>query len=202
MSFSIELMPTNHLKAASQSLAEAFMSDPLQTYVFPNEEERMEKSPDHFAAILHYGLQFGEVYSSKNAEGAVVWLRPGATDVTPQKAELGGLLQLPHLLGEQATDRFLRVMDYLEPYHKDDAAVQHWYMMVVGVALAFQGTGLGKALLEPVLTKARLQHTPLYLETAEASNIPFYTKLGFKVVRKLREPVSRLTLCTFQLDHH
>jgi len=94
MNHSIELIPENNLKAASKSLARAFMNDPLQTNVFPDEEERKKKSPLHFGAILKYGLKFGEVYASNNGKGAIVWLRPGETVLTAEKAEQGGLGEL------------------------------------------------------------------------------------------------------------
>jgi ribosomal protein S18 acetylase RimI-like enzyme len=177
------------------------MKDPLQIYTFPDEEERRQKSPDHFAAILRYGLLFGEVYSSNNMEGAVVWLKPGQTEVTPEKAAQGSLTELPQLLGEEAATRFFSVLEYIEPYHQQDAPEPHWYTMVVGVDPAFARKGIGTALLQPVLDKARQNRQPVYLETAQPDNIGFYTKLGFSVVRELKEPVSGLALWTFKLDH-
>jgi ribosomal protein S18 acetylase RimI-like enzyme len=201
MSHSIQIMQENALKAVAQSLTDAFMNDPLQTYVFPDIEERKEKSPDHFAAILQYGLHFGEVYMSENAEGAVVWLAPGETEITPEKAEKSGLVNLPHVMGEAATERFFSVMDFLDPFHKEDMAQPHWYTMVIGVAPSFHRLGMGKALMEPVMIKARLQHTPIYLETAEPSNINFYQKLGFRIVRQLTDPSSNLKLWTFRIDN-
>jgi hypothetical protein len=96
----------HQVAAVSESLANAFMSDPLQTYTFPDEKERRQKSPDHFNAFLQFGLKFGEVYVSENSEGAVVWLRPNETDITPEKAEQGGLTKLPEILGEDAATGF------------------------------------------------------------------------------------------------
>jgi ribosomal protein S18 acetylase RimI-like enzyme len=200
MSHLIQLMQGSSIAAASESLADAFMKDPLQTYVFPIEEERKRKSPEHFAAILRYGLMYGEVYTTNNSKGAVVWLRPGETDVTSDKAEKGGLGKLPEVLGEEPTKRFFSVLDFLEPYHKRDANESHWYTMVIGVAPSDHGTGMGRSLMKPVIDKARSKQTPIYLETAEPSNISFYTKLGFSVIRELTEPDSGLKLWTFSLD--
>ncbi len=200
MNHSIQPMSESHLKNAADSLAQAFMKDPLQTYVFPNEEERKEKSSGHFAAFLQYGIMFGEVYTTENSEGAIVWLRPEETDVTPEKAEKGGLGRLPEILGEEPTSRFFSVMDFLDPYHKQDASESHWYTMVIGVAPSFHGLGMGKALMKPVIDKARLTKVPIYLETAEPTNVSFYKGLGFRVVRELTEPVSGLKLWTFRLD--
>lgn len=200
MSHLIQRMQESSITTASDSLAGAFMKDPLQTYVFPNEDERKKKSPGHFAAILQYGLMFGEVYTTINSEGAVVWLGPGETDVTPDKAEKGGLGKLSEILGEAPANRFFSVLDFLEPYHKNDANEPHWYTMVIGVSPSGHRAGIGSALMKPVIDKACSQKTPIYLETSEPSNISFYTKLGFRVLRELKEPDSGLKLWTFKLE--
>lgn len=186
------------IKAASESLSKAFMNDPLQNYIFPNTEERSQKSPAHFEAILRFGYMFGEVYTTQNMEGAVVWLPPDNTDVTPEKAEKGGLGKIPELLGESAAARFFNVMDFLDPFHKIDANEPHWYTMVIGVDPAFCGLGYGKALMQHVMEKAQRQQTSVYLETAQASNIHFYSGLGFEVIRELIDPASKLPLWTFK----
>jgi ribosomal protein S18 acetylase RimI-like enzyme len=121
--------------------------------------------------------------------------------VTPEKADMSGLSKLPKLLGEEASERFFSVMDFLDPYHKKDVLEPHWYTMVIGVAPTFHRLGYGKSLMEPVINKARVLKTPIYLETAEPSNIQFYTKLGFKIVRELTEPKSGLMLWTFRADY-
>jgi ribosomal protein S18 acetylase RimI-like enzyme len=189
-----------NIKTASLSLSRAFMNDPLQNYVFPDAAERGQNSPAHFEAVLRYGYLFGEVYTTPNMEGAVVWLSPGNTDITPEKAEKGGLGTIPSLLGEDAAGRFFSVMDFLEPFHKQDAAEPHWYTMVIGVDPAFCGLGYGKALMQHTMAKAQNNQTSIYLETAQPSNIPFYTILGFKVCRELTEPQSKLPLWTLKKD--
>jgi hypothetical protein len=40
-------------------------------------------------------------------------------------------------LGEEASERFFSVMDFLDPYHKKDVLEPHWYTMVIGVAPLF-----------------------------------------------------------------
>jgi ribosomal protein S18 acetylase RimI-like enzyme len=196
----IHSLSEENIKAASYSLSRAFMNDPLQKYVFPDADERSRKSPAHFEAVLRYGYLFGEVYATQTMEGAVVWLPPGGTDITPDKAEKGGLGDIPSLLGEDAAARFFSVMDFLDPFHKQDAAEPHWYTMVIGVDPAFCGLGYGKALMQHVMTKAQHDQKSIYLETAQPSNIPFYTNLGFKVLRELTEPESTLQLWTFKKE--
>ncbi len=203
MNHSIQLLQPSEIDTASIALSNAFMNDPLQCYTFPDEQERKEKSPLHFKSILQFGLQFGEVYRTAGELGGVaVWLKPGETEVTAEKAEAGGLYRLPELVGEEPMSRFFAALDFIEPYHKQDMPEPHWYTMVVGVDPAFRGKGLGKSLLLPVLDKAAETNIPCYLETGQPANVSFYKKLGFRILRELVDPVSGLSIWTFRWDAH
>lgn len=91
---------------AAHSLATAFMNDPLQQYVFPDPEERRLKSPGHFEAVIRYGYLFGEVYTTPDLKGIAVWLTPGNTEVTPEKADKAGLGNLPDILVKKLRNDF------------------------------------------------------------------------------------------------
>ncbi len=192
---------TADVPAAARALAEAFQDDPLQTYVFPDPLERASRSPAHFAPLLQYGLQFGEVLTTADhPAGAAVWLGPDAWDVTPERAAAAGLDTLPTVMGEAAAERFFSALATIEPYHKRDVPAGHWYVMVVGVSPGAQGSGLGRALLQPIIDRADAAGQPCYLETAQPKNIHFYEHLGFRRVIEIREPTSGLQLWTFRRD--
>jgi len=195
----VRLMTEADLSVAARALSNAFMKDPLQNYTFPDDEERIAKSPAHFSAALRCGLLFGEVYMAENGEGASIWLKPGATEITPERAEASGFTALPAEIGEKAFERFFSVIGFGEQYHKMDVPGPHWYTMVVGVDPAFQGQGLGRALLQPVIDKAKAEGVPVYLETAQPANVSFYKKIGFDLLRELKEPTSGLGFWTFRL---
>lgn len=200
MTSDIRIMTAGELTAAARALSNAFHDDPLQKYTFPDESERRDKSPAHFSAALRYGLMFGEVFAAESGAGASIWLKPGETEITPERAEAGGFTALPGLIGEDAFERFFSTISFAEEFHKQDAPRPHWYTMVLGVDPAFQGQGYGKALLAPVLEKAKGDGVPVYLETAQPANVSFYEKIGFSLLRELQEPASGLSLWTFRLD--
>jgi GNAT superfamily N-acetyltransferase len=189
------------IEAGGRALAVAFHDDPLQTYVLPDAEERVRLSPAHFTAIVRYGNLFGEVYTTAGTpEGVAVWLPPGASEVTPDRAVEAGLDQLPTLVGAEPMARFDQVLGFLEPFHRKDVPAEHWYVMVVGVVPARQGQGVGSALLRPIIERANADGLPCYLETAQPRNVPFYRKIGFEVIVETVEPVSRMRLWTFRRD--
>lgn len=201
MTNGIRSMTEAELPTAAKALANAFMKDPLQKFTFPDDAERAEKSPAHFTSILNYGLKFGEVYAADNGAGAAVWLKPGEGEVTEERAEAAGFAALPELMGKDAFTRFFTAIEFAEEHHKRDMPKPHWYTMIVGVDPEFQGQGYGRKLLQPVLDRAKADRVPVYLETAHPTNVSFYKKLGFDVVRELIEPSSGLRLWTFRLDH-
>jgi GNAT superfamily N-acetyltransferase len=199
---SMEVVPLAEaqLEDAGRALALAFQDDPLQSYVLPDPEQRVLRSPAHFAALLRFGHLFGEVYTTTaTPEGAAIWQPPGV-EVTPERAVSAGLDRLPAHIGADAMERLGRVLDYLEASHRRDVPPEHWYLMIVGVVPARQGQGVGRALLQPVLNRADSASLPCYLDTAQPRNLPFYQKLGFRVVAESVEPEGGLRLWTFRRD--
>jgi hypothetical protein len=125
MAITVHPLSVADLEAAAASLALAFGQDPLQTYVFPDANVCRQLSPPHLRAVLDYGLRFGEVYSTPDTAGAVVWLPLGHTDVEPEKAWQSSLGRLPELLGEAAATRFFTVIDFLDAFHQANAPNPH-----------------------------------------------------------------------------
>ena len=201
MSASIVRLERKDLSRAATALGRAFHDDPLQSYVLPDPAVRAERSPAHFAPILEYGLRFGTVLTTAGEpRGAAVWLPPGETAVTDQRAAEAGLDTLPDVLGAAEADRFFSVLATIDPYHRTDVPSEHWYVLVIGVEPGAQGRGLGRALLTPVLEEARRDKLPCYLETAQPQNVEFYRHLGFRVLRDIVDPRSGLRLWTFRRD--
>jgi ribosomal protein S18 acetylase RimI-like enzyme len=198
---SIVPLHAGDLRAAAEALARAFQDDPLQTYVFPDPAERAARSPAHFAPLLRYGLKFGEVLTTAGAPaGAAVWLGPNAWEVTPDRAAAAGLDELPTVLGAAAAERFFSVLGAVDVHHHRDVPAAHWYVMVVGVEPEAQGSGVGRALLQPIMDRAEAAGQPCYLETAQPDNVAFYEHLGFRRLVEMVEQQSGLRLWTFRRD--
>ncbi|MGQ0732176.1 MAG: GNAT family N-acetyltransferase [Acidobacteriota bacterium] len=193
-------LEAGRLPEAADALARAFLADPLMAHAMPDQAVRVARTPTFFAAHLRYGLLFGEVWTTAEVPvGAAIWLPPGGWEVTPERAEASGL-DLGALLGEEAAARFLQVMGVVEPFHRSDVPADHWYLMILGVAPEAQRRGLGRALVEPVMSRADAAGQSCYVETEQPANVPFYTHLGFRVVRELLDADSGLRLWTFRRD--
>ncbi len=184
---------------AAQTLASAFHSDPLQMHVFPDPTERAQSALALFSCFLRQGHFFGEVFATAGMTGVSVWMRPGNA-TTAEQATQSGYQQLPQVMGKEAFNRFGRVLDYLSDAHSKGLPAEHWYLMAVGVIPELRGRGHGRALIEPIITRADDAGMPICLDTAQPKVGPFYERLGFRPVIETVDPSSGLRFWTYQRD--
>ena len=64
----------------------------------------------------------------------------------------------------------------------------HWYLGAVGVRPERQGSGLGTAVLAPVLERCDREGRAAVLETASERAVAFHERLGFAVHAELDAP--------------
>jgi GNAT superfamily N-acetyltransferase len=186
---------------AAAVLARAFQNDPLQRYMFPDDGQRASLSPAHFAPIVQYGLRAGEVWVTAGVIEAVgVWWTPDKSELDMRILEESGFLGLPDVVGSAEFERFMQVIEAVDPLRHKHVREPHWYAMVLGVDSSKQGQGLGGALFDPIFERADAAHVPCYLETCQPRNVPFYQKHGFHVVESGVEPRSGVNYWCFLRD--
>lgn len=179
----IDLKPDD-IPAAGAVLARSLFEDGLTRHMYPDEAERKARTPWHFSAMVRYGVLFGRVLTTAGEpHGVAIWLPPGETAMTDKRLAAAGLDASPAVLGDEAFERFASAMAQIEPYREQDVSPQHWYLALVGVDPDYAGTGIGSALLRPILAQADADRLPCYLETAEERNVAFYQKHEFETVR-------------------
>ena len=72
--------------------------------------------------------------------------------------------------------------------HKHHPREPHFFVWMLGVSPAQQRTGVGRALLNTALERAREFGMPTYLETAKPENLPYYASFGFREIGETRLP--------------
>lgn len=175
-----------HLVAAA--MAKAFQQEPNFAFVIPDAARRARVLPWVFErSVAALASRHGEAYSSESSDGGAFWIAPGQ-HVGFWAAARAGLLEVPFRMGLGGARRFATLGGHVEELRKRHILDPHWYLMALGVDPARQGTGIGGALLQPVLGRADAEGIPCYLETFAERNLPFYKRFGFRICAQSKLP--------------
>jgi N-acetylglutamate synthase-like GNAT family acetyltransferase len=158
-------------------LAAAFADDPLWNWLLPD-AVRAHRVPKVFEVLLRSRLRIGDdVLTTTQLAGAALWASPGNWDTTGvEQLRLGPPMLWLHRGSLRRAQTIFAIAHRAHPKHEP-----HWFLSVLGVDPTAQGTGVGSALLAPVLERCDEQGLPAYLETTKPENVAFYARHGFTV---------------------
>lgn len=155
-------------------LGDAFLADPVLEWVLRG-SDRQRRLTGLFASFVATARRRpGSLVLLADDAAASVWLPPGGWHA--------GLLEQARSLpaGARAVRtgavRGLRVEAVMARAH---LAEPHWYLHAVGARVAAQGTGVGPAVVQPVLDRCDDAGLPAYLESSNPRNYGFYERHGF-----------------------
>lgn len=168
------------LPALAVTLADAFAEDPLWTWMIP-ERNRHQRLTRVFGALLGHALPRGQVRTTPDRQGVAVWSAPGQWQL-PLSSVARAAPQMIRGAGVRLP-RLLRRMNEVERTHREQPP-EHWYLEFIGTSAAVRGQGHGSALLKDGF--GRFGGVPVYLESSNARNLPFYRRHGFEVTGDLR----------------
>lgn len=171
--------------AVSAAIAAAFETDPLFSWMLPDEDRRPGALRRYFAIeAKHIALAHGLSVAATDGTGTL-----GAALVLPPDrwrmpvgvlaAHGAGYLRV---FGGR-TPRALGVLTAIERCH---LRRPHYYLAYIGVIPAAQNRGLGGALLEPIVARCDREGVPAYLEASNPACARLYERLGFATVRQIR----------------
>jgi ribosomal protein S18 acetylase RimI-like enzyme len=178
-------------------LARAFDDDPAANWFCRQDGRRTERLERMWGFNLRWmSLPYGTAYTTNDLSGAALWSPPGESP----PGFVNGLRMLPDLVRATSATRLASRMRGLREVERRRPRTQHWYLQGLGTEPAFQGRGIGSALLRPVLHECDRVGTPAYLETAKEGNIAFYERSGFRVVGEMDIPGDGPHLWLMQRD--
>jgi len=176
----------NDIAPIADALVKAFDDDPVMEYFFPSKlSRRRERLGGFFRLNLKsLSLRHDEVYTTEDGvHGAAIWMPPGKWRTTTADV-IRTLPATMRLLGRQLPFA-LRGLTFMESHHPKEPA---YYLQVLGTQPESQGKGMGSAMLQPVLARCDREGIGAYLESSKETNVPFYSRHGFKVTEEVRLP--------------
>jgi ribosomal protein S18 acetylase RimI-like enzyme len=179
-----------------KNLSAAMINDPFYGAITidyeDNPAERLARLGEYFRYSIDEGHQVGVCVLPEHQLGASVWLKPQPPEVSAQ-AFADKLAALSKVLGKQGFENYRRIHDFMTPH--TEAVIDHsaWYLSILGVSPNAQGKGVGRSLVEPVLTEVDREKVTSYLETFNQRALTFYNRLGFLEVASHVEPITNQT---------
>lgn len=174
----------NDVPRLAGALADAFVHDPVYTWMLPRGRRLNARLRAMFTAELEqYGLPQGTVWTNAGCDGAVVALPPGASEM-PKSITLTQALMWMRAFGTRLP-LAIRVQRTMEARHLPEP---HLYVRIIGVRTALQGQGLGSALMQPILQRADSAELPTYIEASTERSAALYERLGFRHTDVLELP--------------
>lgn len=160
-------------REAARALSLAMVSCPIHLAVFQGGDEETRRVQEQmFDRLLrHYA---GLVYVAR-LEGQVV-------GVLRMRACQGREASEPQAGDGDLQDTATRVAHWQAVWAQHDPKQPHWHLGPVGVPPAFQGSGIGTALMQHFCREVDARGAAAYLETDQSKNVRFYRKFGFQVI--------------------
>ncbi len=175
------------IPALAAMLARAFAHDPFFSYLTGDAPERNQRMRDGWTGILRYAsARLAHTWTTDDRAGAAIWLPPGHRASLLENLRL--LPEMARLTGWRRLRLAADALELLEQRRKAHVPAPHFYLSALGVEPERQGTGIGTALMEPVLERCDRDRLAAYLETAAARNVLLYERAGFEVVEELILP--------------
>ncbi len=167
----------------SQSLARAFYTDPVFSFLLPDDATRLGKLETVMGIFFNLGLPHGACYTTDEYESVTLWRPPNGWHVPFWTYIVNG----PALLSTFGAGVFrsLAVVDMMEKIHPKEP---HWYLQTIGTDPRFQGKGYGGVIMRDRLAAVDAAHMPCYLESSKDTNIPIYQNFGFELTGEIQVP--------------
>ncbi len=163
--------------AVTETLAQAFQTDPALSWILPDPDHRAKALRALFRVLVPADARSGVVLRTPLDEAAALWRSPGHAHGGAMEM-LRTLLPILSAFGT-ALPRGLKVQASIDANRPGG---RFWYLHYVGVRPAQQGKGYGGRIIRAQTATADAQALPCWLETATRENVALYERLGFSTM--------------------
>jgi len=170
----IETARASDKAALTETLAQAFQTDPALSWILPYAAHRARALRSLFRTLVPADMRAGIALRASGDEAAALWRAPGQAHSGTLEF-LRTVMPLVSTFGT-ALPRGLKVQSGIDAHRPQG---RFWYLHYVGVRPEHQGKGHGGRIIRAQTAVADSEGLPCWLETATAENVPLYERLGF-----------------------
>lgn len=178
--------PTSNMQSTEKQiivdiLRKSFQDNKSVNFVVKQDRKREARIKKLMEYSYFQGENFGKIYFSKDQNACAIVLIPSKKKTT-LKGILWDLKLVFSCMGISNVSKVLKRESEIKKHHPDFSFLHLWY---IGVNPEFQGKSKGTELMAKIMYDAKELNLPIYLETSNPKNFPFYEKLGFKMISEL-----------------
>ena len=195
MSARIRMVRKADLRSVASILTSAFQDDPFFDWFFPDPVTRPVLTGVWMRNTAENSMAAGHAFLAENSDTApppaAAALPIAAALWSPPDVELfdaAGFRQRWGLLVGANPSRVDELREGLHLVGSAHPSEGHFYLSTIGVDPQRRSQGLGRPLVERVLTIADAERVPCYLESSTARNLTFYRRFGFEVMDEVELP--------------
>lgn len=186
--------------ATAALLARAFDADPFAREIMPTPEARRRYNEIVAASHVRAALPFGHVFGVHDAAGLLgvaIWHPPSVSPGSLTETATAVLHLLPTTPTALTAMPRLASRLALPPSAVPRLAIRRWaairsvtrspswHLAYLATDPASQGQGIGRRLLDHMLTRFDLDGSGVWLETTDPVNPPIYERFGFATVARI-----------------
>jgi GNAT superfamily N-acetyltransferase len=190
-----------HAEAAGDLLSAAFFTAPGTAFMCPDPARRARLFPPLFTAIARRTVRGGEATALGEPLHAVaLWtlpVREHRIEAEYVEAEMGAAVAR---FDEEEAGRLAVFRRHFDATHERLMDRPHWYLSFLAVGPGHQGQGAGTVLMRHMLDRVAPTGVPCYLESVDKANLPFYERLGFRVIEIGTVPGSHVRTWALRRD--
>ena len=168
----------------STVMGRAFEDDPVMNFVISAPPPVAPRAGRLLTALAEShgpeAIALGAFAESGTLHGAACWTTPDHWRL-PTSAYLRFA---PRLISTVGIRSMLRV-SVLAAIEKRHPSEPHYYLAAIGTEPKHQGTGVGSALMRPMIERCDEEGIGAYLESSKKTNLAFYHSFGFELREEL-----------------
>jgi len=189
------LLTLADVEQAAQVIAQAFMNDPLVSYMLPFKATRLQTLIKFFRVYGELNIKNQRAYGvGEPLQGVAYWIFPDQESMSISIRSIGKLLPILFTMYPIGMFRARRVLNQINAFYKKYADKPHFYLDNLGVLPTARGKGLSSKLIRPFLEMADAQNVIAYTDTVTPANVSFYEHFGFQLVEHKQVPGTGITV--------